>query len=158
MDLILWRHAEAYPHEEEQEDLHRPLTAKGQRQAKRVAEWLNRVLPERVRILASPAARTVQTADALGRRYKVCPSLSPGNSVEALLAEARWPSAREATLVVGHQPTLGLCAAYLMGCEVLLAEDPWRLKKGGVWWLRARTEEDGRLTVSTVAVRSPELL
>ena len=43
MDLVFWRHAEA---EEGIPDLQRPLTAKGQKQARRMAEWLDSQLPD----------------------------------------------------------------------------------------------------------------
>ena len=36
MDLILWRHAEAFELREETDDLARALTAKGERQAQRM--------------------------------------------------------------------------------------------------------------------------
>jgi phosphohistidine phosphatase len=80
--------------------------------------------------------------------------------VEGLLAAARWPDAREPVLVVGHQPTLGLTAAYLMtGPRFNPAQDgsltPWTIKKGGVWWLRHRPRQD-RGEVVLVAVRTPE--
>jgi phosphohistidine phosphatase len=158
MDLILWRHADAIPGSETLADLDRPLSPKGVKQAKRMGEWLNRVLPENARILVSPALRTVSTADALERRYKKVPGLAPDGTIENLLSETRWPQAREVTLVVGHQPTLGLAAAYLMGATHVTADNPWRLKKGAIWWIRAKTLEDGRMVVSTVTVRTPELI
>ena len=40
MDLILWRHAEAGDHLADPiADLERPLSPKGERQARRVADW-----------------------------------------------------------------------------------------------------------------------
>ena len=52
MDLILWRHAEAGDNLSDPEaDLERPLRPKGERQAQRVADWLNRFLPDSARIL-----------------------------------------------------------------------------------------------------------
>lgn len=158
MDLILWRHADAIAGSETLADLDRPLSPKGIKQARRMGEWLNRVMPENARILVSPALRTLQTADALERRYKTVPSLAPDGSVEQLLSETRWPSAREVTVVIGHQPTLGLTAAYLMGASHVTADNPWRIKKGAIWWIRGRTAEEGPLLVTTVAVRSPELI
>ncbi|MFZ9433260.1 MAG: SixA phosphatase family protein [Burkholderiaceae bacterium] len=158
MDLILWRHADAVPGSETLADLDRPLSPKGARQAKRMGEWLNRVLPENARILVSPAVRTVSTADALDRRYRTVPGLAPDGTIEQLLAEIRWPQARELTVVVGHQPTLGLVAAYLMGATHVTAEHPWRIKKGAIWWIRAKPAEDGSLLVTTVTVRTPELI
>ena len=57
MDLILWHHAEAVPERPGQSDLERALTPKGERQAQRMAQWLNRHLPDSTRIVASPARR-----------------------------------------------------------------------------------------------------
>jgi phosphohistidine phosphatase len=74
------------------------------------------------------------------------------------LAETRWPQAREVTVVVGHQPTLGLAAAYLMGAQQVTADNPWRIKKGAIWWIRVKALDDGSLAVTTVAVRTPDLL
>jgi phosphohistidine phosphatase len=108
MDLILWRHAEAGDHlADPLADLERPLSPKGERQARRVADWLNQFLPDSARVLTSPALRCQQTVAALGRRVKKTPALGPDGDVEGLLAATRWPDAREAVLVVGHQPTLG---------------------------------------------------
>lgn len=72
MDLILWRHAEA---EDGLPDINRELTGRGRKQASRMADWLNPGLPPDIRVLVSPAIRTVQTAQALGRDYEVLPGL-----------------------------------------------------------------------------------
>jgi len=68
MDLILWRHAEAFELRELTDDLDRALTPKGERQAQRMAGWLNRQLPAGARVLASPARRAQQTAAALAMK------------------------------------------------------------------------------------------
>jgi len=153
MDLILWRHAEAFEMREVQDDLERALTPKGERQAQRMAAWLNRQLPSSTKVLASPARRALQTAAALDRKFKTVAALAPDANVDALLQAVRWPEAREPVLVVGHQPTLGLAAAYLLSGQA----QAWTVRKGGVWWLRAR-ERDGQLQVLLHAVASPELL
>jgi phosphohistidine phosphatase len=153
MDLILWRHAEAHEAKPGQDDLERALTAKGERQAERMAAWLNRLLPESARVLASPARRTQQTVAALDRKFKTVDALAPDGTVDALLHAVRWPDGREPVLVVGHQPTLGLAAAYLMTREA----SPWTLRKGAVLWLRGR-ERDGEVQVVLHAAMSPELL
>jgi len=139
MDLILWRHAEARDPRPDESDADRPLTAKGERQAQRMAQWLNHHLPDTTKVLVSPTLRTRQTADALSRKVKLVPSLAPDQTVDALLAAARWPDAREPVLVVGHQFTLGLTAAYLMAG----ATQPWVVRKGAIWWLRLRERETG---------------
>ncbi|MBK9363987.1 MAG: histidine phosphatase family protein [Rubrivivax sp.] len=153
MDLILWRHAEAHDAKAGQDDLDRALTAKGERQSERMAAWLNRVLPESTRVLASPARRSQQTVAALDRKFKTLPAIAPGASVEALLHAARWPDAREPVLVVGHQPALGLTAAWLLAQST----EPWTVRKGAVLWLRGR-DRDGQLQVLLHAAMPPELL
>lgn len=149
MDLILWRHAEAADAGAGDDDLARPLTSRGERQAARMAHWLNQHLPATTRVLASPARRTQQTAQALERKFRTLPALGPGATVEALLEAARWPDAKEPVLVVGHQPTLGLVAALLLSGVA----QPWSVKKGAIWWLRRR-ERDGDGQTAIVTVRS----
>ncbi len=153
MDLILWRHAEAFEMREVESDLERALTPKGERQAQRMAEWLNQRLAHSTRILVSPAVRCQQTAKALGKKFKTLIELAPDGNGEALLKAARWPDASEPVMIVGHQPTLGFVASYL------LSEQPqaWTIKKGAVWWIRGRNRED-REQVILQAVQAPDCL
>ena len=151
MDLILWRHAEAFDTDDGDEDLERALSARGERQAARMATWLNQHLPATTRILVSPARRAQQTAAALERKVKTVAALAPDGTVPGLLACARWPDAKEPVMVIGHQPTLGLVAAYLLAGVA----QPWSVKKGAVWWLRRRDRDTGDQTV-LVTVRGPE--
>jgi phosphohistidine phosphatase len=151
MDLILWRHAEAEDEQPGQDDLARALTARGEKQAARMGAWLDRHLPEGTRVLSSPAVRCEQTVLALGRKYKLRAELAPGASVEAVLAAAQWPSARQAVLLVGHQPVLGETIARLMGIE----GGHCPVRKAGAWWLRTR-ERDGSQQTVLWAVQSAE--
>jgi phosphohistidine phosphatase len=153
MDLILWRHAEAEEASDGGDDLARVLTSRGEKQAARMAAWLDRQLPEGLRVLASPARRTEQTANALGRKFKMRAELLPGGSVEDLLELAQWPRAKGAVLVVGHQPVLGQTIAQLL--ELQAAE--CAVRKGAVWWLRQRQRLDQSQTV-LLTVQSPEFL
>ena len=107
MNLILWRHAEAHELREDGDDLERALTPRGEKQAKRMATWLDRQLPDLTRILVSPARRTEQTASALGRKFKLRAELAPGGTVAQLLEAAQWPDDKATVLIVGHQPMLG---------------------------------------------------
>jgi phosphohistidine phosphatase len=145
MDLILWRHCEAEPGEP---DLGRRLTSKGLKQAERMAEWLDAHLPDTCRILVSPADRAQQTAQALKRKFKTVPELAPGASVAAVLTAANWPESREPVLVVGHQPTFGEVASFLLSGE----EAYWSIRKGAVWWLSNRARESGAAVVLKVVV------
>ncbi|MEP7101215.1 MAG: phosphohistidine phosphatase SixA [Burkholderiales bacterium] len=153
MDLILWRHAEAFEMREIENDLERALTPKGERQAQRMADWLNQRLAHSTRILVSPAVRCQQTAKALGKKFKTLNELAPDGNGEALLKAARWPDASEPVMVIGHQPTLGFVASYL------LSEQPqaWTIKKGAVWWIRGRNREDTEQVILQ-AVQAPDCL
>lgn len=153
MDLILWRHAEAQEWVEGCDDMARTLTSRGEKQAARMANWLDRQLPEGTRILVSPARRTEQTVKALGRKFKIRPELAPGGSVAQLLELVQWPVAKGCVLVVGHQPTLGQTIAQLLA----LSTPECPVKKGAVWWLRHREREANSQT-AVVTVQSPEVL
>ena len=157
MDLILWRHAEAedWPENdpEARSDLDRKLTPRGEKQAARMADWLDRQLPGSTRIVSSPARRCEQTALALGRKFKIRNELAPGTTPAELLELVQWPLSKTPMLVIGHQPTLGQTIAVLLG----LQESDCAIKKGAVWWLRTR-ERDGQIQTVVVTVQSPEML
>ncbi|MES2130180.1 MAG: phosphohistidine phosphatase SixA [Pseudomonadota bacterium] len=150
MDLILWRHAEA---EEGEPDQARVLTAKGQKQARRMAEWLTSQLPESTRILVSPAVRTLQTVEPLGRKYKVVPDLAPGADAADILRVANWPSSKEPVLIVGHQPTMGLTASLLLTGQAQY----WNVKKANAWWIAQRDPLDPD-SLYLKAVMAPDLI
>ena len=65
-----------------------------------------------------------------------------------MLSAAGWPEAREPVLVVGHQPTLGAVAAFLLSGE----EANWAMKKGAVWWLTNRDRGGSPAVVLRVAI------
>lgn len=153
MDLILWRHAEAQEEADGLADLQRGLTGRGEKQASRVAAWLDRQLPEGTRVLCSPALRCEQTVMPLGRKYKIREELSPAATSAGVLEAAQWPHARQPVLIVGHQPVLGEIIARLMRVE----QGSCAVRKGAVWWLRTR-ERDGHEQTVVVAVQSPEAL
>lgn len=150
MDIVLWRHAEA---EVGEPDEGRILTPKGVRQAQKMAQWLERNLPSRCRILVSPTVRTLQTAQALDRKFRICPEIGPDALPDALLAAANWPDCKEPVLLVGHQPTLGQAAALLLTGT---AQD-WTVRKGNVWWIAQREREAVNLTYLK-AVIAPDLV
>lgn len=152
MDLILWRHAEAHD-VEDGDDLQRALTSRGEKHASRMAAWLDVQLPEGTRVLSSPALRCEQTAQRLGRKYKVLAELAPGGTIEDLLAAAHWPGARQPVVVVGHQPVLGQMVSHLLRID----GGSCAVRKGSVWWLRTR-ERDGHEQTVVWAVLTPELL
>jgi phosphohistidine phosphatase len=150
MDLVLWRHAEA---EDGSPDAERRLTKRGRRQAKKMAEWLDARLPDKAKLVVSPAARARETADALGRKYAANSAVDVDASVDDVLAAAGWPHRGGTVVVVGHQPTLGEVAARLLSG----AETEWSVRKGAVWWFSAR-DRGGDVEIVLTAVLPPELL
>jgi phosphohistidine phosphatase len=146
MDLILWRHADA---EDGTPDAERRLTPKGEKQAKRVAEWLKEQLPGDYDVLVSPARRCRQTAQALTKKFETVEDIGTGASARGVLKAAGWPDRDGLIVVVGHQPTLGQAIALALTGR----EEGWSLRKGALWWLRYRDGE-----VSVRAVIGPDLL
>lgn len=150
MEVLLWRHAEAEDHAAN--DLERALTDRGFKQAAIVGRWIREHRPKKMRILVSPATRTIQTADALDLKFEIDEQIGPEASAEDLIAAANWPAEGGAVLLVGHQPTLGRLAARLLtGTEMDLT-----IKKGAVWWI-ARDSRGGRDDTILKAVISANL-
>ena len=147
MDLILWRHADA---ESGVPDEERKLTAKGEKQAERMAAWLKENLPKDAVVLASPARRAQDTAEALTKKFDTVREVGTAANAQAVLKAAGWPRGERTVIVVGHQPTLGQAAA------LALTGKPadWRIRKGAIWWLVARSPNE----VVVRAVIAPDLL
>ena len=133
MNLILWRHAEA---EDGSPDAARKLTAKGEKQAQKLARWLKERVEKPVRILVSPTVRTQQTAAAFSTKFETNTEVGVHASPERILHAVGWPQAEGTVLVVGHQPTLGQLAAMLLAGQ----EIDWEVKKGAVWWFSTSVE------------------
>jgi phosphohistidine phosphatase len=153
MDIVIWRHAEAVEWQEGCDDLDRALTARGYKQAIRMAEWLDRQLPESTRIFSSPARRCEDTVCRLDRKYKLHNSLLPESNVGDILTSIQWPTAKGTVLLVGHQPMIGQIIAQSLG----LSDSACSVRKGSVWWLRSRDREGKRQTV-LVSVQSVDML
>ena len=153
-DIVLWRHADAEPGVP---DLHRALTAKGRKQARRVAHWLHKRLPPTAVICASPARRAQETALALAhlgaRECVTVDGFSPSAGLDAALGALRSTDPTRTVVVVGHQPTLGELASRLLGAEL----DDWPIRKGAVVWLAGR-EDDDRSRVVLRAAIAPDLV
>ena len=157
MDLILWRHAEAVDAASVDGDLARELTRKGERHARRMARWLEHHLPESARLWVSPAMRAEQTAQALGRKYKLHDRLSPEASLADALSLLKCDARKgirgsSPLLLVGHQPMLGQLAAHLLG----VPDRACVIRKGAVWWLRMRVVDDD-VQVVLAAANTPDL-
>jgi len=147
MELILWRHADAEDGAPD-EALWR-LTAKGRRQAQKMAAWLAERLPADCRVIVSPAARAGETAAAFAENGVIEKAVSTSATPQGVLKAAGWPDGTGTVMVVGHQPTLGAVAALALTGEAAA----WSLKKGAIWWLAC--DADG---VRVKAVITPGIL
>jgi len=150
MNLVLWRHADAEDAAPGTPDADRNLTAKGEKQARRMAAWLRKRLPKGARYLVSPARRAQQTAKALAKRFETSREVGTAADPHSVLKAAGWPDGAGAVVVVGHQPTLGQAVA------LALSGGPGDLsvKKGAIWWI----ESSGRGEVAVRAVIAPEMV
>lgn len=150
MELILWRHADAEDAAPGKPDAERSLTAKGTKQARRVAAWLKKRLPAEARVLVSPARRAQQTAQALSKRFETVREVGTMADAQSVLKAAGWPDGDGTVVVVGHQPSLGQTAAL----AVTGRTGDWSVKKGAIWWIESR----GRGEAMVRAVIAPDLL
>jgi len=125
VDLYLIRHAEAVRLGEAgiTDDENRPLTAKGEADAKTVAAGLHRRGITLGAIVSSPLLRARQTADGILRnlpeplpQMNVCEDLAPGGKFRKLSSFVSDLVA-DKVAVVGHQPDLGEFAAWLIGSK-----------------------------------------
>jgi len=106
--LILVRHGEAMS---EQQDPRRPLTERGQSQAKVAGRWLARHGLAAERILHSTKLRARQTAEIIAAELEQTPAieecggLGPTDDVQAF-ADRLGQERDESIMVVGHLPFL----------------------------------------------------
>ena len=112
----------------------RPLTEKGQKQARLLASGLN---PKGIRlsmVLTSPLLRARQTAEGMLQDWphpppelRVCEELAPGGKRRKLSRFLRELGSDKVALV-GHEPDLGKYVAWLIGTKQTQLE----LAKAGV--------------------------
>ena len=152
-DLIIWRHAQAVECSDPLHDSERPLTPRGEKQAVRMAGWLDRQLPQGTRILVSPALRAAQTVAALARPARVCQELASGAALADLLTQVQPAKHKGHLLLVGHQPLLGQLIGQLLGIDAVHCQ----VKKSAVWWLRHKDGDPPGRTV-LLTVQHPDML
>ena len=126
------RHGEAVGEAPGLGDAGRFLTEKGRKITRRTARWLAKK-PKRCPavIWTSPLVRAVQTAEILaevaGAGVQVVAELSPGRDPKDLVALLRAETHKGPLALVGHEPSLSLLAAALLGASTLAG-----FKKSGV--------------------------
>lgn len=131
IEILFLRHADAGdPLAWTGPDDDRPLSAKGERQAERVARHLEAIGADPDAIVSSPKLRAFQTAEVvakrLGREVVISDRLAGGldvESLEELLDEAGMPGQ---TLLVGHDPDFSGMVSALVGAPGII------LRKGSL--------------------------
>ncbi len=131
--LLVIRHAIAEDRLGPGGDEERPLSTEGRRKMRQVAASLSELVPQLGLIATSPLLRARQTAEIVaaaygGARSRVTDALRPGSDGPALVAFLAAQRGLEVAAVVGHEPTLGRQASYLLAGQ---AESFLDLKKGG---------------------------
>ena len=111
--LLLLRHAKAVPAAQPLADIGRPLAERGERDTRRIGERLRQYQRPPARILTSPAARTLQTAQLMATAFDQPPEavlieprlyLAEPAALETIIADQ--DPALESLLLVGHNPGL----------------------------------------------------
>jgi phosphohistidine phosphatase len=131
--LYLVRHAIAAERGDEYpDDAKRPLTERGIKRFRKVAEALAAMGAEADVILTSPLVRARQTAEILSQTLPGHPpivetaALLPEATFADLSAELDRHGKAAGIAMTGHQPSIGTFAARLAGCR-----GDFEVKKGG---------------------------
>lgn len=150
MKLYILRHGEAVEHGDPRykKDADRPLTPRGRKRTRQLANALRQMGIEFDLILSSPLVRARQTAEivahrlALQNRLEFTDHLTPDGSYRELIAAlAQVRPAPQSVLLVGHEPHLsGLISLLTTGGAGLAVT----LKKGGLCRLEIAELKPGR--------------
>jgi phosphohistidine phosphatase len=144
VDLYLIRHADAAPLGEGgiTRDEDRPLTKKGEEQAKRLAPGFRAQGIHLDVVLTSPLLRARQTAERMLQEWpnpapelRVCQELAPGGK-RRKLSRFLMELGSDRVALVGHQPDLGQYVAWLIGSKKAQLD----LAKGGVAYVICEEE------------------
>ncbi len=133
MQVLIIRHADA--ENEAKTDELRSLSSKGKADMWENAQGLKQIVPQIDHIAHSPLLRAQQTAEIIAQVYSKVPleilhPLAPGHPMIAILTYLQQ-QAQIAPIIalVGHEPTLGQLASWLLTGQV----GQWMpLKKGAV--------------------------
>ena len=156
MRLLIIRHATAVPRgTPDMPDDERPLTKRGERRFRAVAEGLARIVKRPDSLLSSPLPRARRTAEIAARAWSKIEveesAALAGEGYDAVATElGRFP-AESTVAIVGHEPDLSAILARLLGSSkgerfifkkggAALLDVPGSLADGGtlVWYMPPR--------------------
>lgn len=123
--IWLLRHGDAYDPEPGQSDAERPLTEKGERQARAAGLALAKLGVSIDTCLASPRVRARDTALLACEALGVAPRIEPALAGGRFDAEALAAGHGEHVLLVGHEPDFSRAVQELTGAQA-------QMKKGGL--------------------------
>ncbi len=121
MQLLLIRHATAEDHGHPAGDSSRALVEKGQKQARRVANFLceQDLIPDV--LLTSPVLRAKETAEILAEGGSPKPTIEPwlscGMRPEEAVRELRAYREIDRVAIVGHEPDFSILVEFLIGAN-----------------------------------------
>src|SRR5947199_1690 len=125
MKVLFLRHGEAdWPNWDKPDD-ERPLTKRGRKEMKRVAQFLDKLEFCADNILSSPLPRARQTADVVAERFgkevTIEPKLAHGFNAKRL-RDIISETEAERVMMVGHEPEFSEVIEKLTGGKVKLAK------------------------------------
>jgi len=129
-----------------EDDILRPLTAKGRRQLRKIAGAIKNLEPDIDLILSSPLVRAKQTAEIVADKLKLkkqlrySDALAPRGSVASLLRQLEREQPNK-VLLVGHEPDLSRLVSLLVTGGSDLQMD---FKKAGLCKVEAETLRNGK--------------
>jgi phosphohistidine phosphatase len=142
MELYLLRHADADTIAET--DAGRPLSEKGELQAKKVARFCETHDLRGMRILTSPLRRAHETAEIVAKHLRmeitIVPWLAAGMRPAVALEHLGKLTGDEAVMIVGHEPDFSMLAAHLLGMP---SSDQIDIRKASLTRLTVQSFEKG---------------
>lgn len=109
--LIVLRHAKAEASSPDGQDIHRPLSERGRKDAERAGKALRKMDAVPDRVLCSPSTRTRETVESLMDKLKASPPVAFEDSIyeassDGLMQLLRAQEGADRILLVGHNPGL----------------------------------------------------
>jgi phosphohistidine phosphatase len=150
MDIYILRHAIAEQRGTPgfERDSDRPLTAKGERKMRKIAEGMHAMELAFDLILSSPILRAKQTAEIVAKVFNAgsilefSDALAVGSEPAQVISELKkWRHPLRSVLLVGHEPYLSTLISTLISGDGDLSIT---MKKGGLCKLTIDSLEDGR--------------